>query len=338
MEIIKKALEILSNPEKFKEMSEEEQDQFVDEFVDYIKNSKDKMNQAMSFLKFGGHGKAQSITDYMDEIGEESFKKFFKEVILDGKIKTSVGYINSDNEIKEIPFSDAGSLFDNLDNLEDFGLTEEQCMEQYSLCYCCEIIRQEQEKIGDEDDTGKEIRIDTVFNLKPFLKGFYNLFMAFSLIGNDNQFKSLYEKRGIEMAIASLNKKNVEFANYIAKYFREKNVDGNTAIFNALYFCLITLDALKPIMFSKKEDDYQNLEDLVIHLSAADFLKYSEKYEKDLKDILNHTYESPRRFFGDDEDDEDEEDTDNILPIGKNKESKKKSNKSKDLKDLLLDD
>jgi hypothetical protein len=252
MDIIKKTLEILTNPEKFKDMSEKEQDQFIDEFIEYLKNSKDKMNQAMSFLRFGGHGKAQSITDYMDEIGEESFKKFFKEVILDGKIKTSIGYVNSDNEIKELPFSELDSFFNDM---EDFGLTEEQCMEQYSLCYCCDVIREEQKKIGETDDTGKEIKVDTVFNPKPFLQGFYNLFMAFSLIGKDNQFKSLYEKRGIEMAIASLDKKNAEFANYVAKYFKEKNVDGNIAIFNALYFCLVTLTALKPIMFSKNEDD-----------------------------------------------------------------------------------
>ena len=337
MDIIKKTLEILTNPEKFKNMSEKEQDQFIDEFIEYLKNSKDKMNQAMSFLRFGGHGKAQSITDYMDEIGEESFKKFFKEVILDGKIKTSIGYVNSDNEIKELPFSELDSFFNDM---EDFGLTEEQCMEQYSLCYCCDVIREEQKKIGETDDTGKEIKVDTVFNPKPFLQGFYNLFMAFSLIGKDNQFKSLYEKRGIEMAIASLDKKNAEFANYVAKYFKEKNVDGNIAIFNALYFCLVTLTALKPIMFSKNEDDYQNLEDLVIHLSVADFLKDSEKYERDLKNILNHTYDSSNRFFRDDEDEEEDEEEDlgNILPIGKKRESKNKSNGSKDLKDLLLDD
>lgn len=341
---IESILKIFTQPERFKKMSPSDQDKFIDDFVEYILSSKDQIKEAIGFLQFGnsdGSNKVKSIVDYIEEIGVDSFKSFLKEVLLDGRIKTSMGFINKDT-VSEMPYLDPDEVLKALNNKTQF--TEEMMLEQMSLCYTCEILREEQKRIGESIDerTGNfdKLKSKDVFDIEPFIKASYRLFMAFSLLGKDNSFKKLCKNKGFNMANAYLQTKNKDFLDYAAKYFKDNNIDGNTAILNCLSFCITTLKLLKPLMFNNiPESKFDCLEDLLIHLSLSDYSEIDDEYDEQLMYILSDEYE---RNTSDDDSDEDDDEgetiIDSILPTGNNKESKSKSSSNKNLKDLLLDD
>lgn len=332
-EEFKEMLDILSDPDKFRAMSDKEQDDFVERFIDVSikleENGVSGMPKVFVQEKRGTNNNNMfSFKDTLKSLGRDKLKESLKEAVKDGVFKCV-----------KVPMDKLIGLRDKIINGKDFDDEEKALLEMMGIKF------DEDNKTRDSKDFTtyaiSTIISDVLFTDfledtlelkdKPKLSLDYECIanvaylyaIASSLIDKKSTIRKIYDKYGLKKLKERISNVTMDLEEIFIDYFQKNDVSPEMAIISILEMIKVVSSHIK---IDLKELD--NDEEPTKYISA---LFHSIFYDDSTKDqeILKNYLDGNKEYSPDEDSDKD---SDKKSPNGENKEIKR------NIREILLDD
>ena len=327
-EEFKEMLNILSDPDKFREMSDKEQDDFVERFIDTsIKLEENDVSGMPKVFVQENKGRNKnnmfSFKDTLKSLGKDKLKESLKEAVKDGVFKCV-----------KIPIDKLIGLKDKIVNGKDFDDEEKALLEMMGIKFdedqktrdskdftayaICTIISDMlftdflEDTLELKDKPQLSLDYDCIANVA------YLYAIASSLIDKKSTIRKIYDKYGLKKLKERISNVTMDLEEIFIDYFQKNDVSPEMAIISILEMVKI-VSAHTKIGLKELDDD----KDPTKYISA---LFHSIFYDNDTEDqkILKNYLDGNKEYSS--------EDSDKKSPNGENKEIKK------NIREILLDD